>query len=657
MKFSLFALVVLCALPHLHAANSVSDRFYEAIRTDNGKAVSELLAQGADVNTRDDHGATPLMYAAAVGSLRMMQQLIAVGADVNAKNSFDATALMWCTNQFDKVKLLTDKGADVNARSQRGRTPLLIAASHDANSAVIRLLLNKGADLAKASDPVNNTPLLASAYANDTESIKLFLQKGSDAQAQNRAGLNALMFAASYGNVEIVKALLARGIGVNAPSAPTVAPPVRHGPIAIGQLSPLMLAVTSGSPETVRLLLDAGADVNAQDVRGMTPLMLAVATDHPNYAVINALLAKHPKMDVKSKANETALAWSAKFQDPSVLAAVSQASPSFAAPTLTPVSVPRANGNRPQDASEKGIALLQKSSATFFQQSGCVSCHAQNMSMIAAGTARRQGIHFDETAQAEMARTLRLQFAAFGEGLLERLDPPVVDILIYALYALAAEGVAPDRVTDAMIHNLAAQQQVDGSWGKVDLGIRRPPMADAGFSATALAIRALKQYAPAGRKAEMEQRIGRASKWLLTAEPRTTEDAVMQLLGAKWSDANPATIAQLTEKVLALQRADGGWAQTPHLSSDAYATGTALYALQEPGGLTNTHQAYRRGTQFLLATQAADGSWHVASRTPKFQPYFEGGFPYGHDQWISQMATGWASVALALAAPETQAAR
>jgi len=172
-----------------------------------------------------------------------------------------------------------------------------------------------------------------------------------------------------------------------------------------------------------------------------------------------------------------------------------------------------------------------------------------------------------------------------------------------------------------------------------------------------MAIRALKEYAPAGRKAEMEERIARGSKWLLEAEPHTTGDSVMQLLGAKWADADPATIAKLTQNVLALQRADGGWAQTPYLKSDAYATGTALYTLDEASGLTDAHLAYRRGAQFLMGSQAADGSWHVASRAPKFQPYFEGGFPYGHDQWISEMATGWASVALALAAPEARAAR
>jgi hypothetical protein len=61
-------------------------------------------------------------------------------------------------------------------------------------------------------------------------------------------------------------------------------------------------------------------------------------------------------------------------------------------------------------------------------------------------------------------------------------------------------------------------------------------------------------------------------------------------------------------------------------------------------------QALRqRVAKDILATQRADGSWYVRSRAPKFQPCFESGFPYGSDQWISSMATGWATTALALA--------
>jgi len=52
--------------------------------------------------------------------------------------------------------------------------------------------------------------------------------------------------------------------------------------------------------------------------------------------------------------------------------------------------------------------------------------------------------------------------------------------------------------------------------------------------------------------------------------------------------------------------------------------------------------------RYLLTTQLDDGSWHVRSRAPKFQPYFESGFPHGQDQWISSAATAWASMALSL---------
>ena len=60
---------------------------------------------------------------------------------------------------------------------------------------------------------------------------------------------------------------------------------------------------------------------------------------------------------------------------------------------------------------------------------------------------------------------------------------------------------------------------------------------------------------------------------------------------------------------------------------------------------------------FVLSTEAADGSWHVVSRAPKFQVYFESGFPYGSDQWISAWATGWASMALAQSIPTSLVAR
>jgi hypothetical protein len=49
-----------------------------------------------------------------------------------------------------------------------------------------------------------------------------------------------------------------------------------------------------------------------------------------------------------------------------------------------------------------------------------------------------------------------------------------------------------------------------------------------------------------------------------------------------------------------------------------------------------------------MRTQYADGSWYVRSRAVKFQPYFESGFPFGHEQWISAAGTAWAAMALSV---------
>jgi squalene cyclase len=94
------------------------------------------------------------------------------------------------------------------------------------------------------------------------------------------------------------------------------------------------------------------------------------------------------------------------------------------------------------------------------------------------------------------------------------------------------------------------------------------------------------------------------------------------------------------------QRVDGGWGGNPNLPSDAFATSEALCAIFDAGLITAKDPDYQRGVQFLLGTRAKDGSWHVASRAPKFQPYFESGFPYSHDQWISAAATARAVVVL-----------
>jgi hypothetical protein len=242
-------------------------------------------------------------------------------------------------------------------------------------------------------------------------------------------------------------------------------------------------------------------------------------------------------------------------------------------------------------------------------------------------------------------------FGSTAPRLYERFDGPVVDIALYTLLSLAAADHPANRATDALVFNVLAQQQRDGRWHVG--GVPRPPMGDGDVSRTALAVLAMKRFGYPARSAEMNDRIERGMAWLRSAKPGTAEDHSFRLLGLKWGGAEAGTLHREVRNIVARQRTDGGWAQRPEMESDAYATGLTLVALIEGGGLAGTSDAVRRGTQYLLSTQMADGSWLVRSRSPKFQPYFDGGFPHEHDQWISAMATGWATTALAAALHDT----
>ncbi len=123
--------------------------------------------------------------------------------------------------------------------------------------------------------------------------------------------------------------------------------------------------------------------------------------------------------------------------------------------------------------------------------------------------------------------------------------------------------------------------------------------------------------------------------------------AFFQLLGLVWSGESPSRLSPFMSRLLATQRADGGWSQLPALDPDAWATGSALVALHK-AGIAPTHASFRRGVDFLLRTQFDDGSWWVRSRTWPFQPHFDGQFPHGKDQWISAGGTAWATMALLL---------
>jgi len=630
------------------AADADGDVLIQAILKNDIAGLKARLDAGANPNAKGERDTTPLMYAAAYGSLNAMNVLIEAKADVNAKNAFEETALLWSASNLEKVRLLLSKGANVNAASTQGRTALLIAAAHDGSEEVVRLLMKSGAD-PKAKDGRQTTALLLAAIADNFPVFKMMLERGVDVNAQNLGrGLTPLMAAAGLNNLEAIRLLLAKGADVNLVTLPDMDGAVKNGPIALGHISALMFAAPHGTPAVVKTLLAAGADPKATDIRGMTPLMYSVASEHQNPEVVRLLLAAGADPSVKSLAGETAKDWAAKFGRADTLRLFAGPEPGLAA---APRAMAHTEGGETdvRKAAERSVALLQTSGASFFRNGGCVACHHSDMAAFATSVAADHGIPIDKTAAAEHLKQFKARWGGLHDRLLQRFDVPGgPEEMAFALFGLASNKYPFDTMTASMSVNLAGMQNRDGSWRQVSFA--RTPMQDSDLNRTALSLRGIQAYIPPGRQAEFERRIRSAGDWLLHAIPVDTEERAMQLLGLKWAAADAGAIRKVAKVLLAEQKSDGGWSQNPNLPSDAYATALALYALNRSVSLAVTDAVYQRGVNYLVATQAADGSWHVKSRAVKLQPYFQSGFPYEHDQWISNTATAWAAAALALAA-------
>ena len=217
------------------------------------------------------------------------------------------------------------------------------------------------------------------------------------------------------------------------------------------------------------------------------------------------------------------------------------------------------------------------------------------------------------------------------------------------MLTLEVGGKKPDEVTDAVAEYLLKKDESRDHWRGSS---NRPPSEASEFTSTYLALRALAAYGKEGQKDRIAARVAKARRWLEATRPKDTEDRVFRLLALKAASAPGESIRKASDDLLRTRRDDGGWSQLDGGKSDAYATGSALFALHTAGRVATDSPEYRGGLKFLIADQREDGSWFVASRSKPFQPYFESGFPYGKDQFISMAATSWAVTALSLAMPE-----
>ena len=327
--------------------------------------VGRLLAAGANPNAKGAR-VPPLMTCARTGSVDAVNALIARKADVNAREPLrDQTPLMWAVSQkhVDVTRVLIAHGADVAARSRPsgvvvnranptdiytavvgtvprgGSTPLLFAARQgDVESA--RLLLAAGANVNDLL-PDGTSALTLAAHSNHAPLVQLLLDRGANPNIIG-SGYTALHAAVLRGNLDSVRALVARGAFVNSR--------LRHGtattrgsreyflPESLTGATPAWLAARFLELPILRLLLEGGADPSltlqdrttmlmaASGVGSQTTLFdrrdriaLLKESDEPlAVSVVTVLLERGADVNASNEPGDTALHGAAKMNYPAI---------------------------------------------------------------------------------------------------------------------------------------------------------------------------------------------------------------------------------------------------------------------------------------------------------------------------------------------------
>lgn len=234
------------------------------------------------MDERDDAGDTPLHVACRQGHLEAANVLVANGADVDSRNAAHLGALHTAAENglVEIVEILLRSGAQMDACDDADRcTPLHLAAI-EGHSDVVQALLEKGA---RADPLLSNgfSPLYLAAQNGHEEAVRALLEGGASPLGGH--GPSTVLHAAVCSKIpDVVSTIL---LDIN--KRESFASSAIDAPDDAGD-TPLMWAAEGGMSKVARLLLGIGANVHLTNKKGMTALHWAAKNGH--HQVVKLLL-------------------------------------------------------------------------------------------------------------------------------------------------------------------------------------------------------------------------------------------------------------------------------------------------------------------------------------------------------------------------------
>ena len=257
----------------------------------------------------DSKGRAPRACPAMWADPAVCQVLIDAGADIEAKNDKGRSPLLMACElgKLDAVKMLVKASADVCATDNQGATCLMLAA-YFGHTETVRYLVGLPVVEVNHEQNVGETALHFAVPEGHRDVVEVLIDAGADIEANNGKGRSPLLMACVLGKLDTVKMLVEAGAAVCATddqgdTCLTLAAYFGHTDIVrylVGlpdvdvnyhgrnNDTALHSAVDDGHRDVVELLIDAGADIEAQDSTGETPLHYAC--ENGKLAILKMLL-------------------------------------------------------------------------------------------------------------------------------------------------------------------------------------------------------------------------------------------------------------------------------------------------------------------------------------------------------------------------------